>query len=189
MRGDLSPDKGCPWDGQPKAAAASQTWALAGAAPRSPPAVRCPFAWALPGRSADQSLSLQQRTQRNGPRVFIPPQGCSGLPPAKVAFAKERGWPGWFQDNVPAPWAETRGTKPLCCTRDSLARRGLSRYLRSVPPGRSLSPPGDGARLSPLCPQHPPLAAVIFVASLPTGDSRVLRGWFCFHNPLSPIDR
>lgn len=91
MRGDLSPDKGCPWDGQPKAAAASQTWALASAAPRSPPAVRCPFAWGLPGRSAAQSPSLQQRTQKNGPRVFIPPQRCSGAPSSKSRFCKRAG--------------------------------------------------------------------------------------------------
>lgn len=121
MRGDLSADKGCPWDGQPKAAAAPQTWALAGAAPRPPPAVRCPLAWGLPGRSAAQSLSLQQRTRRNGPRVFIPPQGCSGAPFSKSRFCKRAGGT-WL---VPGQCASSVGRDQR--DKAPLLHQGLSR--------------------------------------------------------------
>lgn len=63
--------------------------------PRPPPAALCPSAWGLPGRSAAQSLSLKQRPRRNGPRVFIPPQGCAGALSSKSRFCKSGGEPAW----------------------------------------------------------------------------------------------
>ena len=65
-----------------------------------------------------------------------PAKGCSGGPSSKSRFCKWGG-PGRSRGSVGAPWAETRGTKLLCCTRDLLARRD--------PPGAFLPRPGTCA--------------------------------------------
>lgn len=155
------------------------------AAPPTLPAVCCPFAWGLQGRSAAQPLSLQRRKRPTG---VHPTRGMlGGVPSSKSHFCKSVG----VRDSVGAPWAETRGPKPLCCTRDLLP---TPRPAGGLPPPARYLParPGGGASLSPLPRGSPALSILrwqpLFLpTSLPTGGRRVLRGWFCRRSPLSPL--
>lgn len=142
---------------------------------------------------------------------FSPTKGCSGAPSSKSRFSKWGG-PGRSRGSVGAPWAETRGTKPLCCTRDLPARRdppgaflprpgtcagryppaGRCHGPETVPdfprsPGRALpSASFAGSRCSCRIPPHggPPRSAWMALPPLPARQVTRQKGWWLLGTPM-----